>query len=332
MKKLLASILFIFLVFISIDRINEIAVEKTMNRVYMLSDELAAADEIFDVDVFGSCHAYTSFDPIQFQEKFGYTAFNMANPSEIIPISYIRMAQQFRRQKPKVVLVDIWGVNIYDTYIAPESILGPYAQLNMSVLPISREKMEVIQSFDEFDGLNLNFALASYKDRILDLDLHEYDFDYSNQKQMYEFQDTESSWYQSMLAEMFCRLTHNGGLLGDVNPLSEFDSLQPDVGSAETQIEPNIMEYVDKIIQLCEESDVKLIFYRAPYIVNATERQKTNYLARYLSEKGVPFYDLEEEIAFDIETDFTDLYHLSELGCRKSTAFLGKIAADAMAS
>lgn len=53
--------------------------------------------------------------------------------------------------------------------------------------------------------------------------------------------------------------------------------------------------------------------------------RKTNYLEQYFEDKNVSFYDLEEEIDYSYQEDFSDCYHLSEVGAEKSTRYLNDI-------
>lgn len=87
-------------------------------------------------------------------------------------------------------------------------------------------------------------------------------------------------------------------------------------------LEEDILKYVDKIISLCEQYDVELIFYRAPYLSGANELRKANWLSSYCAQQEVLFLDLEKEMEFDLQTDFLDYEHLNETGAIKATDFL----------
>ena len=103
-------------------------------------------DTYRDVQAFGSCHTYTSFIPAVLEENTGLTSFVYANPGEIIPTTYVRMVEQFKRHVPKVAVLDIWGINAYETYDETEEILEEYMPLNVQMLPNSKEKRELISS------------------------------------------------------------------------------------------------------------------------------------------------------------------------------------------
>ena len=321
MKKIISILVFLILLFISIDVSGEILTEKSLNRYYILEKELEQKNEKYDVQIYGSCHAYTSFNPMYLIENYDISTYNMANPSEIIPITYLRMKEQFETNKPKVALVEVWGINVYETYISTDSILGDYLKNNLERLPLSLDKLEVISDFETVDILEENFPIIRYKDRVLNLSLTEVDFNYSFEllNQTYNIQE-EVPWLYN---EMVNRFSHNGyKLLGSENH-SDYPEKQPSINADEiVNIEEVILKYLDKIIKLCDEKNVELIFYRAPYISTENELKKVNHLKAYLSEKRIPFIDLEKAIKYDYDCDFNDYEHLSESGAEKSTEFL----------
>lgn len=325
MRKIVSSVAFCLVLIISINIANEILVEKYLNRYYMLSKELQKLDDI-DVQIYGSCHAYTSFDALDFVEKTGISSYNMGNPGEIMPATYLRMLERFKKDKPKVALVEIWGVNAYETYDSSEKILDYYLRSNIENIPISMEKMEVIDDFEVLDAIEDNFAVAKYKDRLLDFSLTEIDFAYSFEKAN-EFYNSDGSLYS--YNEMEIRLANNGFLSNYSTAVLDYNELQSKVEGHEVlEVEADLMKYVDKIIQLCEEKGVKLIFYRAPYRSTVNELRKVNYLETYFGEKEVLFFDLEKELEYDYEKDFHDYEHLSEVGARKTTEYLGEKIMD----
>lgn len=323
-EKIICSILFIALTLGMVVRTADILFPKADNRYYILDQYIKEQDTDYDVQVYDSCHAYTSFDPIYLEKKIGTPAFVYANPGEIIPATYVRMAQQFREYTPKVAVVDIWGINPYETYDSQEKILEYYLPVNIEALPYSEEKQEVIGDFDTLDPLEMNFPLVKYKDRLLDGSLTEIDF-------KYDFNDLQPYNDKYYYKEMTLRFANNGFLPNDPGSLEEYPTLQKTVQKSHFQkIEPDIEKYIRKIIALCEENGVELIFYRAPYISTEAELRKLKHLQQICDDSGVTFIDLEKEIAFDYSQDFSDQYHLSIYGAQKATQYLSEYILKAL--
>ena len=321
MKRMISFLIVCLLALGMIHQANDVAVNKTHNRYYMLKQELARLDEDYDVQIYGSCHAYTSLDPTYLSKTRGLSAYNMANPSEIIPVTYLQMLEQFKDHAPQTVLVEIWGINPYETYIDTETILTSYLPSNIEQLPPSAEKQAVIREFENLDALGENFALAKYKSRLQSFSLTDVDYNYS-----YELLDALCNTNEDMAyiyREMESRFSGSGYRTLDSTALPDYPAQQATIAPGETlEIEPVILTYIDKIIALCDDYDVELIFYRAPYRSTANELRKANYLADYLAERSVPFFDLEKELTWDYTTDFNDYEHLSQAGATKATAFL----------
>lgn len=333
-KKIVASLFFCILVIALIVKCNDILVSKTYNRYYILDKAIEEENESFDVQVFGSCHSYTSFHSPYFEEANGIASFIYANPGEIIPTTYLRMMEQFKKHTPKVALVETWGVNAYETYSEPERVFEYYMPVNVERLPFSFAKMEVINDFYSLDMLLENFAISKYKDRIMNEELSSLDFHYS-----FDAVISQTSKYSQ--EEMTMRLNNNGFCIMPLwhddsayDPYIEVDDyheLQPDVDKNDTlELEPDMLKYVDKIIELCEKKDVELIFYRAPYLSTENELKKANWISDYLEEKGVIFIDLEKEMVFDLQTDFLDYQHLNDVGAKKATDYLTPYILEAM--
>ena len=325
MKKVISSVVFLAILIGMIVKANDIFVDKSRNRYYMLSQELNKIDDI-DIQVYGSCHAYTSFDAKSFTEEYGISSYNMSNPGEIMPTTYLRMMERFKRDIPEVALVEIWGTNAYETYDSTEDILGRFLKSNVEDIPLSIDKLEVIADYETLDIWEDNFALFKYKSRLLEFSLTENDFNYSFERAYNMYNTEKEDWLYN---EMENRFENNGFFSNDSQDISDYAQKQATVERTDVlEVEADLMKYLDKVIGLCEENNVELIFYRAPYISTENELRKKNYLEQYFEERNIPFYDLEREITYDYTEDFEDYYHLSKKGAAKSTEYLGKKIID----
>ncbi len=333
MKKIVSCIAFVLLTLLLVFAVTDVLMPKALNRYYILGKYLEENPEhyLHDVQVFGSCHSYTSFNPVYLEEISGESAFVYGNAGEIIPTTYVRMSDQFRRHLPKVALVEIWGINPYETYDTEENIFGDYLANNLESLPFSLEKQEVIRDFShmtyqDIGFLSMNFPIVTYKDRVLDKSLTDSDFHYS-------FEGTRPYSDDYTYYEMESRLYNNGFKANPSKSIVDYPEKQSVIGEGDRlDIEEDIVKYVYKIIELCREKEVPLIFYRAPYRSSENELKKLTHLKEICEENDVLFLDLEEEIEFDYEVDFLDYEHLSECGANRATAYLAPYILEAMGS
>lgn len=316
MKKIICVVLFLALAVGLTLRTVDIVFPKAENRYFILEQYLREHDTDYDVHVYGSCHSYTSFDPIHLEQSTGIPAFVYANPGEIIPTTYVRMAQQFREYTPKIAILDIWGINPYETYDSTYKILEYYLPPSIEILPNSDEKQEVIADFDSLDPLLTNYPFFKYKDRILDGTLTEIDF-------KYRFENIKPYTTNYIFEEMTARLANNGFRPYPSSNLEDYPNEQKTVPHFHfQQIEPVIVKYLQKIFDLCKENGVTLILYRAPYVSSEAELRKLHHLQQLCDQNGVIFLDTEQELTFDYTADFHDYQHLSQTGARKVTDFL----------
>ena len=327
-KKIIASIVFCVLVALMIGRVGNVLSEKRMNRYMILDDELERLDEKYELQIYGSCHAYTSYIPEIIMKQTDIKAYNMSNPGEIMPATYLRMFERFKKDIPKVALVETWGVNPYETYTPTDYILGSYLQSNIESLPLSKEKLEIIEEFEDLDIVSENSRIAKYKSRLLENSICTIDYYYSFNKANKTVGKNGTDWYYD---EMVRRITNYGYKPYAENELLDYPQRQSVIDEGESlEIEPDIMKYVEKIIKLCEEKGVTLIFYRTPYRSTANELRKANYFAEYCKENNLIFFDLEKEIEYDYSCDFYDFEHLSKSGAKKSTEFLNAYILEAL--
>ena len=324
-KHIVSSILFCLLTLTLVVRVGDILVLKEANHYYIMDQEIASIEDHIQVQIFGSCHSYTSFQAAYFEENYGYTAYDLGNPGELIPVTYLRMKERFEKDKPDVALVEIWGVNAHETYHSAWENFEYYMPGNVERMPLSLDKIEVIRDYYSLDLVNENFAIAKYKDRIMNMELYEADFEYSLEAiQPRAYAYTKVKMQMRKENNGFCEMPFYCFKAGykPYLPIPDYHELQPVVGDATLELEPDMVKYLDKIIDLCEEYDVELIFYRSPYISTANELKKANWLAQYCESKGILYLDLEKEMTFDITTDFLDYHHLNEAGAVKATNFL----------
>jgi len=320
-KKLISSIAFCCLFLLVYVDVSDSLVSKKINRYYMMENALEETDADYMVHGYGSCHTYTSFDPVYLLDQYHISSFNMGHPNEIIPLSYVRMYERFKTDKPQVALVEIWGTNAYNTYISHDNIFYRSARVNIERHPISLPKLEVMMDYSSLDMLDENCVPAKYKDRLIEGDISMPDVDYSFDSLKQVYYDEDPSIYE----QMELRIKNSGFLPYSSVPLPDYHEKQAKVEDTEMiPVEEDLMKYVDKMIQLCQKNDVDLVFYRAPYVSSPEELKKANYLAAYFAERQIPYYDLEKEIDFDPMTDFYDYEHLSTTGAQKATAFLAE--------
>ena len=327
MKKILSFAAFCVLALGIVVILSGICRPKAMNRFFMLSEYLEENPEKqqCEVKVFGSCHAYTSFDPSVLREQTGLDSFVYANPCEIIPTTYAQMAAQFKKHVPKVALVEAWGIDPYDTYLGTEEILGEYLKSDLASMDFSRARQQVIRDYiPRNEIIETTFPFFLYRERLINRSVKAVDFDYS-------FEAASELNDPGVQREIKSRLENDGFRRNLTGSVPQYLNWQSHIEEGETmQIDPLILKYIQRIIDLCRDNGVTLIFYRAPYLSSQNELRCVNTLRQLCEENGVLYIDLEQEIEYDYTTDFFDYQHLSAAGAAKATQLLGEYIVEAL--
>ncbi len=97
------------------------------------------------------------------------------------------------------------------------------------------------------------------------------------------------------------------------------------------KIDADDKEYLDKIVSLCQEKDIKLIFLYAPFSLDK-DSYNNNYTVKcYAEERGIDYIDatlLTEQLGLDFKTDFYDSGHLNYTGSVKLSQYLAQYLVD----
>ena len=110
------------------------------------------------------------------------------------------------------------------------------------------------------------------------------------------------------------------------------DIEDPGVPKKKVEVPELSMEYLEKIMQLCEENGAEFVMITIPYGIEKDMKRYRNrqgmtlYLEEYLEEKGTPFlfYQKDYPELIDFKTDFRDRTHLNTPGAVKLTNHLGE--------
>lgn len=106
-----------------------------------------------------------------------------------------------------------------------------------------------------------------------------------------------------------------------------FPEVFPVVFQQSLEVQPESVEYYDRIIELCRSKGIQVAAVMAPQLWYTTD--EADVYASFSEEKGVPFCDFNskervEEIGLDPKTDYVDQLHLNSYGGAKVSAFIAR--------
>lgn len=262
---------------------------------------IEAYDDIdvpIDVAIYGSSHAVCTVDNSILWNDYNIASYTLWSGSQRVDGTYFFMKDSFKKNKPKVALVE--------TYMFVNSI-EPERTLSMSALTTDYS--------------------VEYSKWVL-RGMHEYDFSREYTEEMLFRMPIVHSRYKELSKTDFIQeRTYNRGYNGNDDCLP---CVAPTIVDERETVSDINMYYVDKIIKLCQDSGVELVFFHAPFVLEESdiiEQEQQNYLADYFAERDIPFLDYYrdyESCGIDFATDIREGNHLNDLGATKVTKALGQ--------
>lgn len=294
-----AALIFLILGLILFGRAAEILRRKTAAETDMVHSFYEIEENSLDVLFLGSSHLYYGVQPGELWGQYGITSYVMGSPEQTAATSYYLLKEAFTRQKPKVVAMESYYLWYDGLYYSEARLRQAFDGMRMGEV-----KVEMVND------------LLSEKGRKEKLSWYLPFLYYHTRWDALESYDFHTKPYLKG-----ARIDYT------VQPLED-----PGMVTEATEIPENSMEYLEKIIQLCQENGAEFVMFAIPYGIETDQarydrRQGINLtLETYLEEQGIPFlfYQKDIDAGIDFSTDFRDKTHLNTYGAEKISSHLGK--------
>ena len=250
-----------------------------------------------DVLLMGSSHMLNAVAPMQLWEEYGVASNNLAQNGQVLPVTYYHIQEALRFQRPKLIVLDIYKA-IQDSLIDSTASLH-YTLDNMTFgLPKLRAVFDLLPQGERMEFL---------------LDIIPY---HSRWKELTQTDfapvDTTEKGAQALFT---------------TTPLPDFAVMPASVTAEPVEV---ALRYLEKIVALCREEQVELLFVAVPFAApeddGMSRQEVVNGMAAYAEAWGVPFVNMmhhTEEMGFDYAVDMADVFHANWRGMEKITAWLG---------
>lgn len=305
-KKSYIIILIILLYFVYLN-ITKIYIPKNDFGYSQVTSFYKNPKNLIDVLFIGSSQVFTEIDNGILFDDYGITSFNLASGNQNICTSYYYLKEALNYQKPKIVFVDLYSLFLNDN--ADTFLDDVFAGING--LKNSSLKLEFV--FDSIIPTNYKlmyfFGLPVFHDR---KDLTYRDFTNNNGYKYWENTKGYVPFKKKVVLIEKEYTKHNiSGKISDYK-----------------------LSYFNKIIELCNDNNIDLIFFKTPIYDPDSQgfRLSFNYLKNYVNREyaknNVIFLDTNErikDIGLDYKNDFNDEIHLNFLGANKFTNYIGKL-------
>lgn len=263
-------------------------------------------NETYDVILAGPSHMQYAIQPAQLFAEYGIAACNTSTAAQSIPTTYYVVKEMIDRHDPELVVLDLFCVFYPEVFFSPTRF-----HQAIDNFPISVNKAQSILDLVEVSKSEFFVNYLLYHSRWKELKRS----DYTAHK---DFNET----YQ-LLAGTY-------PYANDFVPVDESEKSElPDIS----------LEYLKKIVDLCKETDTRLLLTVIPYRADidnndtsAIEQQKIyNRIAEYAKDWDVDYFNglfHIDEIGFDFMTDMVEYSHVNSSGAQKITTFYGKYFTD----
>lgn len=271
-------------------------------------------EDSVDVIFLGSSSAESSFIPQELYNNTGITSYNLACEQQNLLTSYYWLKEALRYQSPKAVVLEC-------KYLLPcradEPLNSPEAFTRkafdcMKWSSVKEEAVKTICTIDKSQSLlSYYFPIIRYHSRWSELSNKDFLSYYIKMSSHYELKGyTAFSWY------------------GNYESYTPFETNS----SAESAETVTVMqEYLDKMVELCQENNIELILTFTPSVAGSVEKNKT--LTQYALEHNLTYLDFNDKalynaIDYDFKRDNADEGHANLWGAVKLTNYVGSILQD----
>lgn len=308
MKKKIVTVikiaLFLLLLGVVLLKVSDVLEQKTsrFHRTPVFSQ-----DTPIDVLIIGSSHVKNGVLPYYLWKDYGISSYNFASSGEKIQLSYYTLKDVIKEVNPKVVVLD--------AYLSPSGTEDGI-KMNYGLVHEAIDYMDTDQEKIELS-------------KILSIGRDENAFSFLNNIYAYHYRWKELD--KNDFVERFT-IEKGGQFLSGGSAFEEIPVFEGEI--SEKVKEGSGYEYLNKIMDLCEENGAQFLLINVPYVSideKAAKRQYTFY--KCVDERGfdsIYFPEVLDLLNIDCATDFHDKGHVNVLGAKKVTDYVGNYLSTTM--
>lgn len=282
--------------------------QKRFNDFYALNKN--SLDMVF----IGSSHSYCTFDPQNFDTVFQTQSFQMGTPLQHPDTSYFLLLEILNYQKPKVVVQEVYWDVLDDTFEMKQ------ANSFFEVLKNDTLKKQYMKEvFPLGEKLKYSILPIRFQQDYFAYEANEMEKEIEkkyNVKRKKSKNQKGKEYYHSK-GYVYCNMNMLEEEFDDANQFKNFDGKNWFMDNTQK-------EYLNKIIQLCKENDIELIFVTAP-VANVSMELMKNYnivheiISDFAKNSNIPYIDyniVNENTELLTNDNFRDDAHLNDRGVK----------------
>lgn len=285
----------------------------SMLQVHGISDStqngfFSQPEDSVDILLLGNCHAYSAWIPSVIEKETNARAFMLGAGNMDAKVMYYYLKAALKHQSPECVVIEPFAFAVYDSYVSQDD-LATSVRMNVLDLPFPDRMSYVFDSIRDGEE-NWLYTLLPIG------------FFHENWKQFEQFGMQTESADKGWLSFGENEIPYPEKLLSQDNQTEKLD------------ISEYSRKYLDMILNLLEENNIKVLFAVSPYYVSNSEFSVYNYL-KAMSEKNdyafLNMADNAELIKMDFKRSFmNDFRHVNSEGAKVVSRFLGDFISTSM--
>lgn len=303
-KKILKTgtllVVFSAIVICSVLRVSYVLREK--EGIFVWDNFRQLEKDSTDIIFIGSSHQFCTISTDLLYEEYDINSFMLATSAQTIPMSYYAAMEAIESQHPKAIVLEAsYLANDFRT-VSPEM-----SHYFFDGMPWGEAKKLAIRDLiEEDEQIYYYLNLGRYHTRWKDLEKSDFESNLTSPRGSYYYEDTSYNWEIPVISR-----------------------------NEKAQMPEEMKKYMDMLVRLCEDNDVELILYIAPFntlyidetlVEDLYQRQRIfNGLEEYAWENGLRYYNLfyeMETIGLDGTTDYKDSQHFNCMGQSKVTRYM----------
>lgn len=292
--KLLIFIIVCILLFFFIENFSNSGLRE--NRWHLFEQ---LPEDTIDIVFIGNSHNLTAINPQVIDDLLGSNSYTLGTPSSTIPVIYAEIIKLLETQSPKYIILetfafDLYEMDPYDYFLRSTSF--SFNDIKTLAIFGNPENFYSVFSFPTYHAVLWKTPYSFFKE--IRMQLEPWDEEYQND---------------------YKKLFDQKGYVDKKIVISKNDYFN--FQNQGIQIIPNLKNmksefYFEKIYQLCNDNNIKLILFTTP-IISINQKLVENYFPIdekiMIDEKKLPYLNLDDEFEFS-QIHFLDSTHLNSAG------------------
>lgn len=308
LKLCFSTFVFLLVLFYMIAQLNYILMNKEGHENILPVQ--ANPEKHYDVIFAGSSHVNNGIFPMRLWENYGLVSFNNAQSGESLSATYYACKEAIENYKPDLLVVDVYMLYLNRTY----SNLT-WMHQTLDTMSLKNRIPAIFDLVPKDNQKEFLFPLSLYHSRWKELSSR----DFIKVDSLYRGATPNSNVDEKLRDMSFEYVPEDQKIMPPEVPL----------------------EYLDKIVELCDETDTDLLLVALPYFISSQVENPThnlskdqgyfNWIAEYAQSKEIPYinyFHLLDALEFDFTRYMSDYSHMNYWGGCVISDHLGQYIAE----